>query len=96
MYYSVENPFDTYIDLSGITGEIDFGYYNTSNPAGTSIFVKDLDYITVDGDNLPNAGLYDSKGNYMTSFNNQHIYFKGNLYVNNNGEWVQLTNNAQQ
>ncbi len=90
----VNNPCDTYIDLSGITGSREFEYYNTSNPAGSSIFVKDLDYITVDS--LPSASLYNTSGATLTSFNNQHVYYQGNLYVNNNGVWLQFTNNVQQ
>ena len=91
---SVKNPCDTYIDLTAVKGKIEFGYYNTSNTEGSSVFVKDLDYITVDS--LPSAALYDTTGNPIPSFNNQHVFYQGNLYINNNGTWVKLSNNAQQ
>ena len=65
------------------------------NTAGSSIYVKDLDYITVDS--LPRPILHEApvKG-LLTSFNKQHVIYQGNVYMNNNGEWLQITNNAQQ
>ena len=94
MQYNVNDPRDTYINLAGVKGKIEFGYYNKENTEGSSVFVKDLDYITVDGDSLPSAALYDASGNPLTSFNKQHIFWQGNLYINNNGAWVKLSNNG--
>ena len=89
----VNNPTDTYIDVSGIKGKIEFKYCNTSSTdVNSTIFVKNLDYITVNS--LPSAALYNTSGATLTSFNNQHVFYQGNLYVNNNGAWLQLTNNG--
>ena len=91
---SVNNPTNIYINLSGLTGSREFTYYNTVSAENSSIFVEDFDHITVVGDSLPSAALYDASGNPLTSFNKQHIYWQGNLYVNNNGTWVKLSNNG--
>ena len=88
---NVNNPCDAHIDLSGIKGKVEFEYYNTSNAEGSSIFVKDLDYINVDS--LPSAALYDKSRERLTSFNKQHVICKGNLYLNNNGTWLKISNN---
>ena len=90
--HSVNNPCDTYINVLGISGKREFEYYNTANAAGSSFFVEDLDYITVDGDSLPGAALYDPSRKTLTFFNKQHIFWQGNLYINNNGTWVKLSN----
>ena len=90
----VNRPLNTSIDLSGVEGEIRFGYYNTSSTEMADIYVKDLDYITVDS--LPSPLLFNTSGVTLTSFDAQHVIYQGNVYMNNNGTWVQLTNNAQQ
>ena len=91
----VNRPLNTSIDLSGVEGEISFGYYNTSSQGVMAdIYVKDLDYITVNS--LPSPLLLNTSGVTLTSFDAQHVIYQGNVYMNNNGTWVQLTNNAQQ
>ena len=86
--HAVNNPTDTYIDVSGIKGKVEFEYSNKANAAGSSIFVENLDYITVDS--LPSAALYDTSGATLTSFNKQHVFCQGSLYINNNGTWLKL------
>ena len=92
--FSVNRPVDTRIDLSGMEGEIEFRYQNASATKKADIFVEDLDYITVD--TLPNAEVFNTNGAYLYSFNKQHVIYQGDMYYNNNGAWVQLTNNVQQ
>ena len=90
--FSVNRPVDVYIDVLGMEGEIQFNYYNASSTEKADIFVKDLDYITVDS--LPSAALYNTSGATLTSFNMQHIIYQENVYVNLNGKWVKTTNNG--
>ena len=92
IFKDVNRPVDVYIDVLGMEGEIEFEYYNTSSTEKADIYVKDLDYITVDS--LPSPLLLNTSGATLTSFNNQHVFYQGNLYVNNNGAWLQLTNNG--
>ena len=92
--FYVNRPNDTHIDLSGVDGEMEFKYSNTSADFVPTIFVKDLDYINVDS--LPNAALYNTAGNYRYSFNMQHVVYQNNVYINLNGTWVKMTNNEPQ